>query len=276
MREDLQRLLIGEEEFLEITGVSYTEIKYGFNYFVIEPDLAQSYLKDVNVTDNFDNALATVYNELKKKTNTSIFRNLQSLFFTVLFCVLFLVIPLQIILWLIDLIFKTELLSMKIIFTYFPLYYSVILLGIWMGIEMVKSSAKTEIETSRRTLERLESLKKLRKLFLECENYNKIIKSIHVKDQIGEVLENKKDETRQELLQGLQKIKNNLIKALKLERIMRENADVVGVNRESLEITFAELEYSNMTDNASQYSEFVDDILELRINLNKEFEEFKL
>lgn len=34
MREDLQRLLIGEEEFLEITGVSYTEIKYGFNYFV--------------------------------------------------------------------------------------------------------------------------------------------------------------------------------------------------------------------------------------------------
>lgn len=65
------------------------------------------------------------------------------------FYILFLIILLQIMLWLIDLIFKTELLSMKIIFTNFPLYYSVIPLGIWMAIDMNKSSRQTKIQSSR-------------------------------------------------------------------------------------------------------------------------------
>lgn len=178
----------------------------------------------------------------------------------------------QLPLWIIDFTFRTNLLSYKIPVIAVPIYYTAIPLGLWAGIESAKESSTESKEERIRKADRLESLIRLRKLFLECENYNKVIQSINVKDQINNVLEYSNDPTREEIIVALKKIRSNLIKALKIDRVLRENADVVNIARESLEITFAELQYTDITKQASQYSEFVEQVLTIGVSLNHEFE----
>lgn len=276
MKEDLKKLLIDEDIFFEITGISHLEIKYGLIRVKGEDKLSKDEIKEFKQKFDFESSLTNSRNQLTKSENLSLFDKLFSIIFYMVFGSLVYAIFLQIFMWLIDLIFKTQLLEMKIMFTNLPLYYIGIVLGIVSAYSISKDTLEEEKERNKTKVNKLELLLRLRKLFLECENYNQIINSIGVKDQIAEVLENNKDETREEILQGLLKIRNNLIKALKLDRIMRENQDVITAHRESLEITFAELEYLDMANNASQYSEFVDDVLNLGINLNKEFEDLKL
>lgn len=269
MKEDLQKLLINYDYFEKLTGIQGDEIKYG-----ITPEDAKKMMSDelqkIRKTSTFEFALNKARLEKNKKLPFS--RKISTLMFYSLFVIMFLALVFQISIFIFDWLFQTQFLSFKIPALNIPLYYVAIPLGFWIGSCMAQSSNEEFLKSCEIRVERLESLKRLRKIFLECENYNKILKSINVKDQIANVLDRNSDETRQEILSLLEKIRNNLVKALKIDKIIRENSDIISITEESLEITFAELQYADITSHANQYSEFVDEVLNLGINLNREFE----
>jgi hypothetical protein len=269
MREDLQKLLIGQNFFEELTEIKYDEIKYGITSEETKK-MTSDEIEKSKKAFNFESALNKAQFESKNKIPLR--KKTSMLIFNILFAIIFLVILFQVSLWIWDFIFKTNVLNLKIPIINTPLYYSAILLGFLLGNSMAKDSYQVLRENNKRKYERLESLRRLRKLFIECENYNKIIKSIDVKDQIANVLDkNQDDEARKEILSVLDKIHSNLVKALKIDKVLRENEDIITTTRESLEITFAELQYADITQNASQYLECVDEVLALGMSLNQEF-----
>ncbi|MDF5714916.1 MAG: hypothetical protein PUP93_13785, partial [Rhizonema sp. NSF051] len=183
----------------------------------------------------------------------------------------FIALLIQLSLWIIDFLFKSNLSNYKFPIVNIPIYYVAIPLGISVGYGTSTESHTKSKENRAYKTERLESLVKVRKLFVECENYNSVIRSIELKDKISKVLEHVNDPLRDDVIKTLNQIRNNLEKALKVERLLRENLDVVNIETEHLEITFAEIQFTDIKNYASQYSEFVEDVLTIGTNLNREF-----
>lgn len=266
MRAELEKLLITNEFYEEITGISIDEIKYG-----ITPDIAtgmsQETLDIMRNNSSFESILDSA--RLKKTKFKVFFEKLWNYFINILFSILLIAFIESILLVIIYYFFNNPKFLMEL---YFPALFISISLGFWMGFSITNYTRKQSIYQRRSKIERLESLYQLRRLFIELENYNKIIKSIDVKEQINYVLNSINEPIQKEVLDALSKIQENLIKALKVERILRENKDFSIKNLESLNITFAELQFTDISKQASEYSGFVEQILDVGISLNQEFE----
>lgn len=265
MRIELEKLLITNEFFEELTGISINEIKYGITSDVVA-SLTQESLNLMINNSTFESSLNSA--RLKKKKLQILFEELWNYFTNILFVSLFFIFILAIVL-IIGYFFVSPNFFTKL---YLPALFISISLGCLMGIPTAKDSRKQLIYQKRAKIERLESLYQLRRLFIELENYNKIIKSIDVKEQINYVLNSINEPIEKEALDALSKIKDNLIKALKIEKILRDNKDISIKNLESLNLTFAELQFTDISKQASDYSELVEQILDVGVSLNQEFE----
>lgn len=116
----------------------------------------------------------------------------------------------------------------------------------------------------------------LRPLFDEFERYNQVIQAIAIKDQLEEIEFGKAESERREpVLHTLKEMKEDLIRALKVERILRENKNIVDLNPEIFESSFTALRVEKINAQGSEYSQLIDETLKIGMNVRSEMNKMK-
>ena len=236
MKLELKKLLISEKEFQEITGISIEEINE-----------------------------ITIYQEkiaLHKFRKTTI--NFLSYFAAFLIGISLI---LALIIWLlsqiIEFVTKRELYDFNFILR----------LSAYLSLPV---SLFISIKLNYRKLAKLNTKKKYFKhltvLFNEYKKHNQIVRAIDVKEQLEAVEEQTGSESqvKSTLSKALVEMREDLIKALKIEKILRENRTVVETNPELFKSSFDATNVQKIIDRGSEYDRLINKALKIGSKLNKE------
>ncbi len=236
MKPELNELLISEKEFQEITGISIDEVNeiaiYQEKIFIHKfRKIAINFLKDFSIS------------------------------------LLAISIVLAIILWILSQIFSSLFAAVEVssfasalrTAAYFSLPISLLLsLKLHYG-KLGKLQTKNKY------------LKHLTILFNEFKKHNQIVKAIDVKDQLESLEQKESDpQIKLTLLKSLVEMREDLIKALKIEKILRENRTVVETNPELFQSSFNATKVQKIIDRGSEYDRLINKTLKLGAEVTKE------
>jgi len=113
--------------------------------------------------------------------------------------------------------------------------------------------------------------KHLVNLFDDVDRYNAIIKAIEVNDRIEEAGNSKVSiNNRLEVIEALKLIRDDLVRALKTERILRENQKFVATNSEMFTTNFRALTALQIGDRASEQGRLLNEALQLAVGVQEE------
>jgi hypothetical protein len=111
--------------------------------------------------------------------------------------------------------------------------------------------------------------KALASLLDEVDRYHGMLKAIDISDRLEAAGNPKKLSDRQAVLSALQLTRTDLVQALKLERILRENQDFIATNSELFANNLMALQALSVSDRASEYSQFLDEALQIGMNIQQ-------
>jgi hypothetical protein len=108
-------------------------------------------------------------------------------------------------------------------------------------------------------------------LFDNVDRYNGIIKAIEINDKIEDAGNPQvKIGDRTKVIQALQLIREDLVRALKTEKILRENKKFVATNSELFATNLKTLSALQISDRASQKSRLLNEALQLALRVEAE------
>ncbi len=108
------------------------------------------------------------------------------------------------------------------------------------------------------------SLRFLLPLTQEVEKFNRLVRAADVKDQLGSATgKNVGSEERSQAIETLSQLRSQIENALKVERVLRENQDVVTAQVERFEGATVGNYAQLMTDQAVEYRQVLDEALKL-------------
>ncbi|MBR8826953.1 MAG: hypothetical protein DSM107014_03445 [Gomphosphaeria aponina SAG 52.96 = DSM 107014] len=189
--------------------------------------------------------------ELKKLTGIEIINDLNSNALDDLLVSLSLVLPVTIILFLgfnfLNFRFTLEFyLLVLIIFTIASLY-------IWVALFIEKRKVKNNNH--------------LMKLISEIKQYNILIRNIDVLDQLEAAGNSVSIGEREQVIESLKITRSNIERALKTERILRENP---GFRPDQFAIDLTSLRGIQITEQATEYGRILNEALEIGISVEEE------
>lgn len=122
-------------------------------------------------------------------------------------------------------------------------------------------------------LKRYKELEPLRCLLMEVQKYNSIVRGIDIRDQL-ESIGNKgiELEDRSRILEALDLTRKDLIRALKTERILRENKDFITQNPQVSASNLATLEAIKIRDQASEWGQLFSQTVQIAISVQEEMQ----
>ncbi len=106
----------------------------------------------------------------------------------------------------------------------------------------------------------------------EIEKYNKVIKDINVFDCLKEVGNPISLQDRDELIAALTITRSDLVRALKTEKILRENPDF---NPEKFAVNLSAFQALQISDRASDYGRLFDVTLQIAIDVQQEMRQLE-
>ncbi|NES93574.1 MULTISPECIES: hypothetical protein [Okeania] len=114
------------------------------------------------------------------------------------------------------------------------------------------------------------------KLFEDVDKYNSIIQAIVINDRI-EAAGNPQVQlsNRTKIIEALQLIREDLIRALKTERIIRENQKFVNKNTDLFTFNFNTLTALQINDKASEHGKLLNEALEIAIEVREEMKKLQ-
>ncbi|MGL5939207.1 MAG: hypothetical protein ACRC2S_02285 [Waterburya sp.] len=140
-----------------------------------------------------------------------------------------------------------------------------ICLSLWLSISMNNDHVNEN-----------EQIESLAKIISEIQKYNKIVKSIDVNDQLIEVGHNgMSEEKRKKSIKALMLVRQDLIKALKTEKILRENKQLITDNTEFFSNSLSELVVLQADEKASEFGKLLSDALEVAQEVQEEMSKIK-
>ncbi len=102
------------------------------------------------------------------------------------------------------------------------------------------------------------------RLFGEVQRFNKLVRAIHVSDAIDAAgVPGSKIQDRESVLRSMATARTDLIRALKLERIMRENADISNTEFQLFEIDLTHLAAMQVEDAATQQGKLMNEAFQI-------------
>lgn len=114
----------------------------------------------------------------------------------------------------------------------------------------------------------------------EVDRYNAVIKAIHINDQLeaAGTRETSLSESvallpkadRQKVIQALTLTKEDLVRALRAERVLRENQSFLIGNPELLATNLRTLQTLQVNDRASEYGRLLNEALEIAVGVQEE------
>ncbi|WP_341731475.1 hypothetical protein [Microcoleus sp. EPA2] len=118
--------------------------------------------------------------------------------------------------------------------------------------------------------------KHLINLFDDVDRYNGIIKAIAINDDIEDAGNSGvKIADRSKVIQALELIRKDLVRALKTERIIRENQKFVGTNSELFATNLVALNALQISDRASEQGRLLNEALQVAVGVQAEMKKLQ-
>lgn len=111
----------------------------------------------------------------------------------------------------------------------------------------------------------------LARMFEDVKRFNSVIKAIDLNDQIEAVgnlgvgLQN-----REKVIHALRLAREDIIRALKTERILRKNQKFIQLNYELFETNLTALTSLQVNDQAGEYGRFLNEALQIVVDVQQE------
>lgn len=105
----------------------------------------------------------------------------------------------------------------------------------------------------------------------EIDQYHAVIKAIDISDHIeaaGSLDSSLND--RHTVIEALQLTRSDLIRALKIERVLRDNKDFIATNPELLINNLTAIRALQVSNQASEYNQFLKQALEINLSIQTE------
>ncbi|MGF1489195.1 MAG: hypothetical protein ACFBSE_19075 [Prochloraceae cyanobacterium] len=235
MKPELEKLLISEIQFQEITGISITEV----NEIIIDRE---------------------------KKFLHKLRKIALDFFMAISIYIIGISVVLALIIWLFAQIFRLELQPESANF------FSALKLAAYFSIPIGSSIAiKLNYGKLAKLNAKKNNLKHLAVLFNEFQKHNQIVRAIDVKEQLDAVEQTESDpQIKLTLLKALIEMREDLIKALKVEKILRENSSVVQTNPELFQSSFNATNVQKIIDRGSEYDRLINKTLKIGTKVNQE------
>ncbi|MEH1894117.1 MAG: hypothetical protein V7K72_16305 [Nostoc sp.] len=150
-----------------------------------------------------------------------------------------------------------------------PSWILLIILGVWVG--GLTQTILYLIWRSRSKIVKLNMTSSLQILLNDVERYNTVIRAIDINDQIEEagnpeVL----IKERESVLAALQLTKADLVRALKTERILRENKSFILSNTELFVNNLATLTAMQVNEQATEHGRLLNEALQIALDVQDE------
>ena len=111
----------------------------------------------------------------------------------------------------------------------------------------------------------------LRILLNDVERYNSVIKAIDINDQIEDAGNlGVSIQAREKVLLALELTRNDLIRALKTERILRENKSFIITNSDLFTNNLAALASMQVTEEATEHGRLLNEALQISLDVQQE------
>ncbi|WP_413166330.1 hypothetical protein ACL6C3_06455 [Capilliphycus salinus ALCB114379] len=125
----------------------------------------------------------------------------------------------------------------------------------------------------------LKPLRNMLSLLDEAEKYNDTVKAVEILDRLSRsgTLEDKLV-NREEVIQALTITRDSLVSAFQTERILREHQDFIDRRYElfaQLENNLTALMTLNVTNQANEYGELLNEALQIGMSVHRELQKFK-
>lgn len=114
------------------------------------------------------------------------------------------------------------------------------------------------------------------RMFEDVKRFNSVIKAIDLNDQIEAVgnpgvrLKN-----REKVIHALTLAREDIIRALRTERILRENEKFIKLNHELFESNLAALTAMQVNDQASEYGQLLNEALQIVVDVREEMKKLQ-
>ena len=111
----------------------------------------------------------------------------------------------------------------------------------------------------------------LARIFEDVKRFNSVIKAIDINDQIESVgNQNVRLQNREKVIQALRIAREDIIRALKTERILRKNANFMKLNTELFESNLMALTALQINDKASEHGRLLNEALQIVVDIQEE------
>ena len=104
----------------------------------------------------------------------------------------------------------------------------------------------------------------------EVDRYNDVIKAIHINDQLGATGTTEILSERKKVIDALTLIKEDLVRALKTEKILRENRNFLVTSPELLATNLRTVQTLQVNDRASEYGHLLNEALQIAVGVQQE------
>ncbi|MEO1131132.1 MAG: hypothetical protein AAFX40_00335 [Cyanobacteria bacterium J06639_1] len=113
-------------------------------------------------------------------------------------------------------------------------------------------------------------------LLEDVEQHNSLLRAIDVNDQLRAVVEQNAEEgDRDRTLKALQINREDLLRAFKLERILRENRDIVATNPGMFATNLQSVQALRVSDRSSEYGILLEESLQLALSIQEEMDNMR-
>lgn len=114
------------------------------------------------------------------------------------------------------------------------------------------------------------------RMFEDVKRFNYVIKAIDINDQIEAVGNSSvRLQNRERVIQALKIAREDIIRALRTERILRENERFIKVNTQFFEANLMALTDLQMSDQASEYGQLLNEALQIVVNVQEEMKKLQ-
>lgn len=114
------------------------------------------------------------------------------------------------------------------------------------------------------------------KLLDDIERYNDVIKGIYINDQIEEAGNPEVGiEDREKVVEALHLTKTDLVRAVKTEKILRENKNFIARNPELFANNLTALTALQVSDRASEHGRLLNEALQIAVSAQEEMRKLK-
>jgi hypothetical protein len=109
------------------------------------------------------------------------------------------------------------------------------------------------------------------RIFEDITRYNSLIKAIDINDQIEAVGNSGvRLKNREQVIQALRLTREDIIRALKTERILRENENFIKLNSQLFENNLMALTALQVSDEASEHGRLLNEALQIVVDVQEE------